>query len=131
MKKIYYLLTFALLLSSCDNTDIGPDEKIQGKWRDANTLYSFTDNDTYYIKYLRRGISIENDTVLPYDSIFGTYYIDRSKDHLTFELRGYINRFTGDTLVNNIDGTTWKYNVEGDTLRYESNTTLGTLFKTN
>ena len=126
MKKGILILTLFVLAVACKKDD-SIDPKLLGKWSDFNVRYTFNGDYTYAVNYLRTGAG--QDSVLV-DSVFGTYSLDRKRDNITFNQKGYRERYSGNIISQEKYANTWNYSFETDTiLKYTSNTTLGVLYK--
>jgi hypothetical protein len=128
MKTLYFrLLTFILCISlaACSRDEVQPEPALVGQWTDYNVVYTFNNDLTYAMNYLRNGRGGDTITV---DSVFGIYRTDSKRKSLSFEIRGYRTK-EGQLINKSLSGTTWQYNIQDNKLNYQSRTIIGTLFK--
>ena len=126
MKKNILLIALMICTFSCKK-DTSIDTKLIGKWSDFNSLYQFNSNFTYSINYLSIGNGKDSVTI---DSAFGTYELDKKRVNVTFNQKGHRTKSTGAVLFQTANPTTWHYSFPSDSvLNYNSNTTLGVLYK--
>jgi hypothetical protein len=126
MKKNILILALIFCTLSCKK-DNSIDTKLIGKWSDFNSLYQFNSNFTYSINYLSIGNGKDSVKI---DSAFGTYELDKKRVNVTFNQKGYRKKSTGVVLFQTANPTTWHYSFPSDSvLNYNSNTTLGVLYK--
>jgi hypothetical protein len=126
MKKNILLIVIIICTFSCKK-DNSIDTKLVGKWSDFNSLYQFNSDFTYNILRLSSGLG--KDTVL-IDSTFGSYELDNKRVNITFTQKGSRNKSTKVVSFQTVNPTTWHYSFPNDTtLNYNSNTSLGVLYK--
>jgi hypothetical protein len=126
MKKNILLIALIICTFSCKK-DNSIDTKLIGKWSDFNSLYKFNSDFTYNINFLSNGSGKDSVTI---DSAFGTYELDKKRVNVTFNQKGYRKKSTKVVLFQSTNPTTWHYSFPNDTvLNYNSNTTLGVLYK--
>ncbi|GAL87559.1 hypothetical protein MYP_4789 [Sporocytophaga myxococcoides] len=71
-----------------------------------------------------------SDTILV-DSIFGTYYVNKKKNVLNFNMNGYRKKDSLKTIIiENRNMPAWNYTFDNDsTLTYQTSTAYSKLFK--
>ena len=120
------LLTAALF--SCTTETDKVDPLLVGNWSDGNTKYTFAQNLTFGIKYLRSGSAV--DSVLT-DSIWGKYSVDTKRSNIYFEASKLTEKKNPTTIVSRkISLPVWNYSYATDSvLNYSSNSLNGQLRK--
>ncbi|WP_045469243.1 hypothetical protein [Sporocytophaga myxococcoides] len=129
MKRKLYIFALALpILFACKKDENFSDPRLIGKWTDFNTSYAFSEDKTFYSLYLRSGMG--SDTILV-DSIFGTYYVNKKKNVLNFNMNGYRKKDSLKTIIiENRNMPAWNYTFDNDsTLTYQTSTAYSKLFK--
>lgn len=115
---------FTSFVLSCKNKSDKVDPMLIGNWTDGNTKYTFADNRTFGIKYLRTGSTAES--VLT-DSIWGKFSVDNKRSNIYFEANQLTERKQPNTIVSrNINLPVWNYTFTADSLlNYSSNSIKG------
>jgi len=115
---------FTSLVFGCKKESDKVDPLLIGNWTDGNTKYTFADNRTFGIKYLRTGNTAES--VLT-DSIWGTFSVDNKRSNIYFEANQLTERKHPNTIVSRkINLPVWNYNFTADSLlNYSSNSIKG------
>jgi hypothetical protein len=126
MKKFTVLFVLFLAIGSCKK-DKTIDTQLIGPWSDYNAFYQFNEDFTYYTRYLKVGSGSDSVRV---DSVWGTYSLDKKRVNVTFNQKGYRQKYTGIVYFQAANPITWHYSIQNDTvLNYTSHTSLGTLFR--
>jgi hypothetical protein len=129
MKRTLYIFILTVsFLFGCKEDEIYTDPRLIGKWTDFNSSYTFNEDKSFFLLYLRSGMG--SDTILT-DSIFGTYYVNKKKKLLNFTMQGYRKRDSLQTVVwENRNMPAWNYSFDNDsTLSYQTSTAYSKLFK--
>lgn len=100
------------------------DPLLIGNWTDGNTKYTFAENRTFGIKYLRTGITAES--VLT-DSIWGKFSVDNKRSNIYFEANQLTEIKQPNTTVSRkISLPVWNYKFATDSIfNYTSNSIQG------
>lgn len=127
MKKISLKLMAAIVFISaaCSQETIQPEPALLGQWTDYNVIYTFNQDFSYSMNYLRKGRGQDTVSV---DSVFGHYNIDKKRSNISFEVSGYRTK-EGQLIYKPLNGTAWHYNIKDSIMTYQSRTAIGQLYK--
>ncbi len=116
------------LLFSCKKESDTVDPLLLGNWSDGNSKYTFSQNLTFGIKYLRSGTATE---AVVTDSIWGKYSVDNKRSNIYFEASQLTEKKQPQQVVNRrISLPVWNYSFTTDSvLNYSSNSIKGQLRK--
>lgn len=129
-KKYFFIVCAVLftLLFSCKKESEKADPLLLGNWSDGNSKYTFSQNLTFGIKYLRSGTA--TDSVLT-DSIWGKYSVDTKRSNIYFEATQLTEKKQPSKVVTRkISLPVWNYSFTTDSiLNYSSSSLKGQLRK--